>query len=100
MNKITITGNMWNEMVAIQDQLVLMHNAIEDKQLYLSWNISPAIGMISCSLYSTDERGMVFERIDEFICYVDSDIEGHTKNDAMDKITEWEKKYGLLDAEH
>lgn len=95
MNKVQITGKMWNELVALQDQLVLLHNGFEDKPLYLTWNLSPYFGMISATLYDVDEIGMLKDRLDGFTCYVDGLVKGETVEDALDKITEWEAKYAI-----
>lgn len=93
MNKITITGKMWNDIVAMQDRLVLLHNAFEDKQMYLTWHVSPWIGLFDCTLYNM-ENDRIGDRVDSFKCYVDGLIKGETLNDAIDKIIEWEEKYG------
>lgn len=99
ITKVQITGKMWNDIVAMQDQLVLLHNAFEDKQMYLTWHVSPWIGLFSCTLYQKDDEGLS-DRVDGFDWYFDTELEGKTKNEALDKIAEWEKKYGLLNADH
>ena len=95
MKKVTITGKVWNEMVAIQDKLVLLHNGFKDKPFYLTWNLSPYFGMISATLYDMDEDGMPNERLDGFTYYADGMSEEYTFDHAIDKIIEWEKKYGF-----
>ena len=99
MKKVIITGNVWNEMVAIQDKLVLLHNGLEDKPLYLTWDVSPYIGMLKASLFDMDEDGMLKDYLDGFTCYADGWKEEYTFDHAIDTITEWEKTYGLLNAE-
>lgn len=96
MKKIKITGKMWNEITAIQDRLVLLHNGLEDKPLYLTWHLAPYIGLFDATLYDLDEDGNIKGRLDGFTCYVDGDWdECHTLGYAIDKINELEEKYGL-----
>lgn len=95
ITKVQITGKMWNDIVAMQDRLVLLHNGFEDKSLCLTWSLFPYIGLISAALYDVDEIGIPRGRLDGFTCYVDGLIKGETVEDALDKITEWEKKYGF-----
>ncbi len=99
MTKVQITGKMWNEIVALQDRLVLLHNGFEEKKMYLTWHLSPWIGLFDCTLYNMEDD-RIGDRVDGFVWYFDAELEGRTKNEALDKIVEWEKKYGLLDAEH
>lgn len=95
MRKVIITGRVWNEMVAMQDKLVLLHNGFEDKPLYLTWHLSPKIGMVSATLYDTDEDGIPNDRLDGFTYYADGRGEEYTFDHAIDKINEWRAKYAL-----
>lgn len=95
MRNVMITGEMWNNITAIQDRLVLLHNGLEDKPFRLSWSVSPGIGAFYCDLYSLREDGTTHEHIDGCKCYVDCEFDGSTVNDVMNKITEWEAKYAL-----
>ena len=95
MRNVMITGEMWNNITAIQDRLVLLHNGLEDKPFRLSWSVYPGIGAFHCYLFSLSEDGGTDEYIDGCRCYVDHEIVGSTVNDVMNKITEWEKKYGF-----
>lgn len=95
MKKVTITGKMWNEIVAMQDKLVLFYNGFGDKPLYLTWHLSPKIGMVSATLYDTDEDGRPNDRLDGFTYYADGRSDEYTFDHAIDKIIEWEKKYGF-----
>lgn len=95
MKKIKITGKMWNDLTAIQDRLILLHNGLEDKPFLLSWSVSPGIGSLHCNLFSLNEDGEIDEYIDGCKCYVDEEIDGSTVSDVVNKITEWEEKYGL-----
>jgi hypothetical protein len=94
MNKVQITGKMWNKVTALQDKLVLLHNAVLDHH-YITWHLSPWIGHLSCTLYNIDEKGNLGDEVDGFTWYVEDELDGYTYNDAIDKITEWEAKYAL-----
>ena len=95
MRNVMITGEMWNNITAIQDRLVLLHNGLEDKPFRLSWSVSPGIGAFYCDLFNLREDGTTDEYIDGCKCYVDCELDGSTVNDVMNKITEWEAKYAL-----
>lgn len=93
MTKVQITGKMWNDIVALQDRLVLLHNGLEAKPYALSWTFYPCFGCLDATIFSLNSEGRVEMRLDGFSCYADKEIAGNTVSDAIDKIIEWEKKY-------
>lgn len=95
MKKIKITGEMWNDLTAIQDRLVMLHNALIGKPFSLTWGLHPGIASFHCNLFRLSEDNEIDECIDGCKCYVDCEIDGSTINDVMNKIAEWEERYGL-----
>ena len=92
MEKVMISNSDWRKMVMLENRLIQLHNKMQSNRYQLAWQVSPYIGMFSCTLFEA-ENEIDIKAVDRVSWYADLD-KGHGYEELKAKIEEWEKTYG------
>lgn len=94
-----IDEDSWEGIFAIQRKLVGLYQSLPEKYT-LSWAVLPQCGEMMAHIFLVDALNRAEKTVDSFKITIGSDENGKGLVLMHEKIAEWEKKYGLLDAEH
>lgn len=97
LNKID--EDSWEWIFTIQRKLVELYLSLPEKYA-VSWAVIPERGEMMAHIFLVDALNRAEKTVDSFKINIGSDENGKGLALMHEKISEWEKKYGLLTEQH
>lgn len=94
-----IDEDSWVRIFTIQRKLVGLYQSLPEKYA-VSWAVISERGEMMAHIFLVDALNRAEKTVDSFKINIGSDENGKGLALMHEKISEWEKKYGLLDEQH
>ena len=94
-----IDEDSWEWIFTIQRKLVGLYQSLPEKYA-VSWAVISERGEMMAHIFLVDALNRPEKTEDSFKINIGSDENGKGLALMHEKISEWEKKYGLLDEQH